>query len=71
MEFRFYLTSLGNARLNTLNLEIHEFIEASINQLSDFCEGTDSVQLTATTTIGNWSVCRTHIHKMDGLTLQI
>ena len=40
---------------DTLNLEIHQFIEASINQLSDFCEGTDSVQLTATTTIGNWS----------------
>ena len=50
---------------DTINLEIHEFIEASINQLSDFCEGTDSVQFTATTTIGNWSGLQ-NTHSQNG-----
>ena len=49
-----FIASLGQCPdSDTLNLEIHEFIEASINQLSDFCEGTDSVQLTAT---NNWKL---------------
>ena len=48
-----------------MNLEVFEFIEASINQLSDFCEGTDSVQFTATTTIGNWSGLQ-NLHTQNG-----
>ena len=30
---------------DTLNLDVFEFIEASINVIPDFCEGTDSVQI--------------------------
>ena len=40
---------------DTLSLEIFEFIQAQINPIIDFCEGTDSVQLSATTNIGYWA----------------
>ena len=40
---------------DTFSLEIFEFILAQINDTADFCEGTDSIQFTASTTIGEWS----------------
>ena len=49
---------------DTLNLDVFEFIEASINAIPDFCEGTDSIQVTSNTNIGNWSDYRTLIFKM-------
>ena len=40
---------------DTLSLEIFEFIQAQTNPIVDFCEGTDSVQFSATTNIGYWA----------------
>ena len=40
---------------DTLSLEIFEFITAQTNPIIDFCEGTDSVQFSATTNIGYWA----------------
>ena len=40
---------------DTLNLEIFDFIQAEINSSSGFCEGLDSIQFSATTSIGYWS----------------
>ena len=40
---------------DTLSLEIFEFIQAQINPIVDFCEGTDSVQFSASTNVGYWA----------------
>ena len=53
---------------DTLNLDVFEFIEASINLIPDFCEGTDSVQITSNTNIGSWSGLQ-NTHFQDGLFL--
>ena len=41
--------------VDTLNLNIYEFIQAQINPSIDFCEGTDSIQLSSNTNVGFWS----------------
>ena len=53
---------------DTLNLDIFEFIEASINVIPNYCEGTDSVQITSNTNIGNWSGLQ-NTHLQNGLFL--
>ena len=40
---------------DTLNLEIFEFIQADINSSTEFCEGLDSIKLSATSNVGYWS----------------
>ena len=40
---------------DTLNLNVYEFIQAQINSSLDFCEGSDSIQLTSNSSIGFWS----------------
>jgi len=40
---------------DTLSLEIFDFIQAEINPTSGFCEGLDSIQFSATSSIGYWS----------------
>ena len=40
---------------DTLSLEIFDFIQADINTTAGFCEGLDSIQFSATSTIGYWS----------------
>jgi PKD repeat protein len=41
--------------LDSITIEVIEFIPAQINPPLDYCEGTDTIQLTATTTTGIWS----------------
>ena len=41
--------------IDTLNLNVYEFIQAQINPSLDFCEGSDSIQLTSNSSIGFWS----------------
>ena len=40
---------------DTLSLEIFDFIQAEINPTAGFCEGLDSIQFSATSSIGYWS----------------
>ena len=40
---------------DTLSLEIFDFVQADINSSAGFCEGLDSIQFSATSSIGYWS----------------
>lgn len=58
--------------IDTLNLQVLPFIAAQINPSISYCEGTDSIQLSATTNIGNWSgLMNSHSNNGWFLTSQI
>jgi PKD repeat protein len=40
---------------DTLNLEIFEFVQADINSSTEFCQGLDSIQFSASSSIGYWT----------------
>ena len=40
---------------DTLNLEIFEYVQADINSLTEFCQGLDSIQFSASSSIGYWT----------------
>ena len=42
----------GLADVDTLNLNIFEFVQAQIDSSLDFCEGSDSVLLTSNSNLG-------------------
>ena len=40
---------------DTLNLEIFEYVQADINSSTEFCQGLDSIQFSASSSIGYWT----------------
>ena len=50
---------------DTISIEVFEFVPAQINPSVSYCEGTDSIQFTATTSGGSWSGLM-NTHSNDG-----